>query len=710
MAQQNFDSQTLKDLEFIEIREWLVQYAVGNTAKERLQQLVPSFHFEVIKIELQKVKEFHTILSEGEIFPALFFQELEKEIQLLGIKNATIEQEGFVRIYKASELVNALLTFFDKREKDYPFLAELVNHATYTKELLLLIDKVFDKKGNVKDDASELLKEIRENCTALRVRINRNFEKEIRKYDKEGYLGEFKETFVNERRVLAVNASYKRMVKGSVLGSSKTGSLTFIEPFVNVELNNELELLLDDERNEVFRILKALTKDIAGHLDLVKTYQFVLTELDFIHAKTKLALDMDANLPSIVDDMRIEMIQVYHPILWRTNKNQFKSTLPQTILMDKSKRMLVISGPNAGGKSITLKTIGLNQLMLQSGLLVPMNANSKMCLFQQVKTDIGDNQSIENELSTYSYRLKRMKHFLKVSNHRTLLLLDEFGTGSDPELGGALAEVFFERLYQTKCFGVITTHYSNIKMKADALKNAINGCMLFNTETLEPLYKFSIGQPGSSFTFEVAQINGISPDIISEAKTRTDVNKVKMDKLLHELQREKAYLERLTKEHIIAQELAEKKRLEYEAAKEKLEKKLVQQNTLMERDQKYIQAGQKMRHYIDRYVVMSKKKDVNKALLEDIKKYISLEKSKIEEIRIVEKIKKEVLQKSKPKKAKQKPEVDTYQRAKIKVGATVKMIDAKQTGIVEEMNNTLITVVFGALRMKVEINKLMWVQ
>ncbi|MBN9295340.1 MAG: DNA mismatch repair protein MutS [Flavobacteriia bacterium] len=710
MAVQNFDQQTLKDLEFTVIREWLTDYAIGDTAKDRLENLFPSSDFKAIKADLQKVKEYHSIISDGEDFPALFFQELPKEIQLLGIKNSMIEQEGFVRIYKASELVNSLLIFFDKREKDFPALSELVSEATYTKEILDLIDKVFDKKGNVKDEASELLTEIRQNMAALRVKINKNFEKELRKYDKEGFLGDVRETFINERRVLSVISSHKRKIKGSVLGSSKTGSLTFIEPFINVDLNNELELLIDDERKEIFRILRELTRELSKYIDLIKAYQFVLTNMDFVHAKAKLAFEINADLPGIVDEPHIELINVYHPILWQNNKLQHKKTLPQNILLDKSKRILVISGPNAGGKSITLKTIGLNQLMLQSGLLVPMDTNSKMCLFQQVKTDIGDQQSIENELSTYSYRLKRMKHFLKVSNYRTLLLLDEFGTGSDPDLGGALAEVFFERLYHTKCFGVITTHYSNIKLKADQLKNAINGCMLFNTETLEPLYKFSIGQPGSSFTFEVAQINGIPQDIIEEAKSRIDDKKVKMDKLLHELQKEKSYLEKLNKEHIEAQALAETKRQEYIALKSKLEDKIKQQQQVMERDQKYVQAGQKMRQYIDRYLLNSKRKDANKALMEDIRKYISVEKTKIEEVKIAERLKQEVLKQSKTKKVKQKPVTDEYHRDKIRTGSIVKMIDSRQNGTVEEINGNLATVVFGIMRVKVELEKLMWVK
>ncbi len=710
MARINFDQQTLKDLEFTAIQEWLMDYAIGETAKKKLEHLIPSSDFAYIKLELQKVKEYHTILSDGEFFPTISFQELLAEIKLLGIKNAMIEQEGFVRIYNASELVNALLTFFNKRSVDFPTLYKLINEADYTIEIIELITAVFNKKGNIREDASPLLFEISQNITALRVKINKNFDRELQKYDKEGFLGDIKETFISERRVLSVISSHKRQIKGSVLGSSKTGSLTFIEPYINIELNNELEMLIDDKRKEIYRILKELTHQLSAHLELIKAYQHILTSIDFIQAKAKLAIEIGADLPGIVDEPRIELIQVYHPILLKNNQNARKSTLPQTILLDKSKRMLVISGPNAGGKSITLKTIGLNQLMLQGGLLVPMDTNSNMCLFQQVKTDIGDQQSIENELSTYSYRLKRMNHFLKISNHRTLLLLDEFGTGSDPDLGGALAEVFFERLYQTKCFGVITTHYANIKMKANELKNAVNGCMLFNTETLEPLYKFSMGQPGSSFTFEVAQMNGISMDIIEDAKTRIDDKKVKMDKLLHELQREKSYLERLNKDHIEAQEIAERKRLEYTSLKDKLEQKIELQKIAIDRDRKLIQAGQKLRQYVDRYLLRTKKKDANKALLEEIHKYISIEKTKIEDAKIVERIKKEASGKLKPKKVKNKPTANPLNHDKIKEGSKVKMVDSKQNGVVEAINGKNVTVVFGALRVKVELNKLMWIQ
>ena len=710
---QTIDTQTLHDLEFTTIQNWLAEFAIGPTAKNRLEQLSPIQELHIIRPTLGKLKEFHTIRTSGESFPSLLFEELTKELTLLPIKDAVLSQEGFVRIYRASEATNAILYFFDKRKEEYPLLCDLTNETYYTKEITDAIERVFDRKGAIKDDASPELYMIRQKIHQVRNQINKNFEKELRKLLKEGVLGDTKETFVNDRRVLTVQSTYKRKISGSVVGSSKTGSLTFIEPEINIPLNNELELLIDDERKEIFKILKLLTADIAHHFPLIKAYNELLIELDFINAKTKLALELNADLPGITEDPKIELIDAIHPILWKNNKLQGKKTLPQSIFMDKFSRMLVISGPNAGGKSITLKTIGLMQLMLQAGLLVPIHPNSNMSLFSTILTDIGDNQSIENELSTYSYRLKRMNHFLQVANRKTLLLLDEFGTGSDPDLGGALAEVFFEHLYNKKCFGVITTHYASIKLKADRLKNAVNGCMLFNTETLAPLYKFSIGQPGSSFTFEVAQINGIPLELIEEAKSKVNEHKVNMDKLLSELQREKTYLERLNNEHIEAQKIAQDSKQHFDELQKKYEAKIKVLNDTTQVNNTFIVYGKKLKQYIDRFVTRSKKKDINQPLLEDIKKYISVEKNKIEESKRTEELKANAKISTKPEPKKQRvnePKKDPYLRDKIIVGSTVKLIETKQTGTIEAINGSQCIVVFGFLKMKVEKEKLMWIK
>jgi DNA mismatch repair protein MutS2 len=704
-----FDQQTVQDLEFQEIRNWVTNFAIGSSAKHRLENLSPSNDFDAIEIELMRLNEFKQIRTIGESFPALDFEELQTELKLLPVSNAVLPQEGFVRITRASELVNSILVFFNKRTQDYPYLFKLLKSVYFTRELIESIEKIFDRRGNIKDDASPELAAIRQKINRIRNQINKNFEKELRKLLKEGFLGETKEAFVNERRVLTVQSTHKRKIGGAVVGSSKTGSLTFIEPAINVPLNNELELLMDDERKEIFRILQDLTREIAHYLPLIEAYQTLLVELDFIHAKTKLAIELQANLPGIVRSTRIELINAYHPILWRNNKANGKTTLSQTLTLDANNRMLVISGPNAGGKSITLKTIGLLQIMLQSGLLIPVHENSKLCFFQQILTDIGDNQSIENELSTYSYRLKRMKYFLTVANKRTLLLLDEFGTGSDPELGGALAEVFFEELYQKKSYAVITTHYATIKLLADRLVNAVNGCMLFNTETLAPLYRFSMGQPGSSFTFEVAQMNGISTDVIEKAKSKLDGEQINMDKLLSELNQEKMRLQQINQENEKAKGLAQEAEQVFIEKKEKFQERLKTQQDFIERNNGYLNSGKKMKSFIDRYVTITRKKDPNKDLFEDVRKYLLVEKSKIEESKRklelisaaaqpIKKVKKTI------------PQVDTYQRDKIVVGSTVKMIETRQSGTVEEINRHLITVTFGFMRLKVEREKLMWVQ
>ncbi len=709
-----FDAQTLVDLEFQTILGWLEKYAVGPSALNRIQELTPTSDFKLIENELFKLNELVQIRRDGEQFPILEFEELHEELRFLPVKNAVLSQDGFSKIAILSELVNAIITFFDKREQEFPLLNGLLKEVYFTTELIVAIEKVFDRQWNIKDDASKLLNEIRNEMKVLRNQINRNFDKEVRKLAKDNILGDTKETFHNDRRVLTILASHKRQVSGNVVGSSKTGSLVFIEPQANIELNNELELKIEEERKEIYRILKALTADLAEFYALISGYQKLITELDFVHAKAKLALELECHLPGLVSSMSIELIDAFHPILWKSNKLAGKKTLPQRILLDTQNRMLVISGPNAGGKSITLKTVGLLQLMLQAGLLIPVNPNSKCCFFQQVLSDIGDNQSIENELSTYSYRLKRMNHFLKVTNRRTLLLLDEFGTGSDPDLGGALAEVFFEELYKTKCFAVITTHYANIKLKADQLQNAVNGCMLFDTETLAPLYRFSMGQPGSSFTFEVAQINGTPKEIIEEAKLRLDERKVKLDRLLSELQKEKTYFERLNLEHQNAQQAAEEARQEFLEKKNRYDLRLRTQQNTLEQNNSFLILGKKMKAYIDKYNAMSRKKGVNDFLFEDLRKYLAVEKGKIESSRkkaqSAEKAKALAHAKSGKKPKPLAPEKDEYQRHKIVKGSTVKMIATKQTGTVDEISGDQMTVTFGFMRMKVEREKLIFIK
>jgi len=702
----NCDKQTYKDLEFDVIINWMEGFCVGPTALNIVKKLKPVDNREKLIKYLEQTNELLSIRNEGETFPRIEFDELLNEIRMLPVKNASLPLESFQHIKSASILVNSLIYFFNKREKEYPQLFSLLENVPFTKDIINAIDEVLDKKGGIKDDASPKLFEIRQRILSAFRQSNNNFDRELRKWLKKGYLSDTKEAFFDNKRQLAVISSYKRMVPGHISGSSKSGGVTYIEPESTFHLNNEIEQLQDDERSEIFIILRELTSKMVVYLPLIKDYQSILTKFDFINAKCRLALNTAGVLPAILEEKKLDLIDAFHPVLKKTNDDLGKETIPQHITMDESKRMLVISGPNAGGKSITLKTVGLLQLMLQCGLLVPVHPNSKMCTFNSLLTDIGDNQSIVNELSTYSYRLKRMRHFLSVADENSMLLLDEFGTGSDPDLGGALAEVFFETLYDKKCFGVITTHYGNIKLKADELEEAVNGCMLFDTNTLQPLFRFSIGQPGSSFTFEVAQINGIPKKLIEKAKTKLDHKKVKMDRLLNELQKEKTYLSKLNKDHIEAQEIAEESRLNYEESKSKLDEKLAQLRNRAEETNKLVSLGEKLNSFINRFKTKGKGKNVNAELMADIKKYIAVEKSKIETV------KKEAILKSQSKKKKDKPkkQSDQFRQSKIKKGSTVKLIATKQKGVVEEIEDNDVTVTFGFMRMKVKLINLMWIQ
>ncbi len=697
-----FDQQTAEDLEFETVRSTLAELCYQDSAKSRMNSLQPYTRQGDAIRALEHASELLQIRQLEQGFPRLEFEELHTEIKRLGIHGTPLDLEGFVRLIDASRLVNDLIDFFKHHDQVYPELNSLVNQAYFTKEVIAPIEKVLDKRLQVKDDASPELLKIRQDLKSRRREINRNFEKVLRRLSKDGFLAETVEAYINDRRVLSVLSNYKRQVPGNALGASKTGAFTYIEPRENMSLNNELEMLLDDERNEIRRIFLALTNEIRTHLPLIEVYQSVLTEFDFINAKVRVALKMEASKPAIIEETMIELIDAYHPLLLIANKQVGAKTLPQSLYLDKFCRMMVISGPNAGGKSITLKTVGLLQIMVQCGLLVPCDPSSKFGWFQNILSDIGDNQSIANQLSTYSYRLKRMKYFLDVSNKRTLLLLDEFGTGSDPELGGALAEVFFETLYNCKSFGVITTHYANIKMKAARLRNAVNASMLFNSESLEPLFQLSVGQPGSSFTFEVAQINGIPNDLIEDAKTRLSANKVELDGLIAVLQKEKSEVEELNKAAVESKHEADEAKEEYEALSEHFEQRLQRQQDVIEKNNKDLTNGKRMTQFINSYRL----KGSNKKLLEEVKKFIAVEKSKLitkKEQAKTKQLAKNVPSRSTVKKKKQAPKKSPKP---ILVGSKVRMNNGSQNGEVAEIKGEEATVLFGNFKMKVRLIEL----
>ena len=695
----HFDEQVASDLEFDRIRILLAAKTLQPTAESRALALAPIKNRRSIVKTLSETEELRRIKVEGEPFPALEFEEMQNEIRLIEIRDSVLDEASFTKISRASHTVNQIVKFLQNKRAQYPRLNDIQKDLVYTKDLIDPIAKVFDAKGQISDNASPTLSAIREKMTGLRRKISRNFNSVMKDLQGKDMLADIREGFVNNRRALAVESTYKRRVNGNVLGSSTAGTITFIEPGVIIPLNHELEILRDDERKEKRRILKELTRIARRNLPLIQNYHAALIEFDWIQARTRLSLDFNACMPKITKHPGIHLIESYHPLLVQTHQSMGKETHPQTIQLSKHGRIVVISGPNAGGKSITLKTVGLLQVMLQSGLLIPVDPKSEVGFFDAILTDIGDNQSIENQLSTYSYRLGRMRHFLKVSDAKSLLLLDEFGTGSDPELGGALAEVFFEELYERGVFGVITTHYANIKSRAAELKHAINASMLFNRETLAPLFKLEIGNPGSSFTFEVAETNGISPALISRAKSKLDIRKVELDALIGDLQKGKANLAKLTNRQLRAEVDAEKTAMEARKIKSQFSEKSVALNEATEAFNIAIARGKKLSQFIDRF----KPGKNNTALLEEINKFLAVENARKEEAaqrkaRSSARAKNASIQSSKRR--------PNHRSDEIKKGSTVKLRNGKERGEVISIQGKTATVMFGAFKTRVGINKL----
>ena len=695
-----FNEQLVTDLEFQEIRDVLSSFAKQPTAAAALKELSPYGNLDLWKWTIEITHELKSLLENDIVIPALDFKEFGEELKLLRVKDSVLAEESFAKILQGIRIIGLLKKIPEEVRTSVPRLNQLIQSCEYTDEIEIEILKIFDSKWLVRDEASHELSVIRREIVATRREISKNFLRVMKDCQGKGFLGDTGEAYLLDRRVLSVLSVYKRKVPGNVLGTSKTGVLTYIEPGVNTLLNSQMEMLFGDERAEIRKILQRLTRYLSGHAVMLKSVLDTLLQLDNIQARVRLAVLMSAQKVQFVSEPTVKLNKAFHPLLLLKNAERGKKTIPQSLELNSEQRMMVISGPNAGGKSITLKTVGLIQLMWECALLVPAEESSVLSRFDCILTDIGDNQSIENQLSTYSYRLKRMKFFLDSANRRSLILLDEFGTGSDPELGGALAEVFFEELYARKSFGVITTHFSPIKIKASQLRNAVNGCMLFNTETLEPTYILSVGEPGSSFTFEVAKMNGIPEDLLDRAKKKLSKQKIEMDSLLSDLQRQKSELETGISAARKQEASARKEEQTFQSKLEKLQDKLDKQQVTSERNNKYIILGKKADQLVEKFNLRAKNKDV----LEELKKFVAVEKTEREESRK----KKRVLTESKVKTATKEKVIQD--RKKMIAGATVRLEKTQQIGEILEVIGETATVAFGVFKTKVELGKLLLIR
>jgi DNA mismatch repair protein MutS2 len=532
-----YPSTIEQKLGFDKLREKLKDACISPLGISFVEKIRFSDNFGLVEKLVSQTAEMKQIIEIGENFPSQNYLDVTSSLKSAAIEGMLLTQTEFSDIKVSLQTIRMCLRFFDDQEPGtFPLLSEYAKTVRIEKAITDAIDRVIDDRGQVRDSASTELSRIRKQLVSEQAGIRKKLDNMLRSAKSNGWIGEdVSLTVRNGRMVIPVAAEHKRKLKGFIHDESATGQTVFIEPTDVFESNNEIRELEYEERREINRILLQLTGLLRPFVpDLQKAYQF-LGLMDYLRAKAKLALEMNAIFPPFANKQFIDWRNARHPLLHLSFQKQGKKVVPLNIALQEKERILIVSGPNAGGKSVSLKTVGLIQYMFQCGLLVPMEDGSSMGFFQNIFIDIGDEQSLENDLSTYSSHLTNMRHFLTLANRRTLFLIDEFGTGTEPGLGGAIAEAILEDLTKSGAYGVINTHYTNLKVLADKIPGLVNGAMRFDGEHLEPLYQLEIGRPGSSFAFEIASKIGLPNAIIEKAKEKLGSQQVSFEKLLKEL-------------------------------------------------------------------------------------------------------------------------------------------------------------------------------
>jgi DNA mismatch repair protein MutS2 len=545
---QLYPAHATEALEFNKISELLKQKCRTDSAREQVDEI--RFHTRIDYVEraLMQTEEFRSILAGRDYFPNDFTRNIQKELKLLGVPGAVLSGEQLVAVQHLTLSIRDMLLWFKRNNDLFPNLRAISENISYEKKISEIIGSTVDETGNVRDTASKELMQIRAELSSARSAVRKAFESILRKLNKLGYLADIGEGFLNGRRVVAVFAENKRMVKGILHGESESRKTVFIEPEETIELNNEVFSLEHAEGREIQRILAQTTAQLSSFQPQLDSYYQLCGVYDFIRAKALLALDMNAHMPRLTSHPGVSLVKACHPLLYLHNQQSGKPVIPLNLTIDRKNRILIISGPNAGGKTVSMKTVGLLQLMVQAGLLIPADPTSEMGIFSQLMIQIGDTQSIEHELSTYSAHLKDMKYFMDFANGRTLFFIDELGSGSDPNLGGAFAEAIVEELARKNSMGIITTHYLNLKVMAGKVTGIFNGAMAFDEYRLEPLYRLMVGKPGSSYTFAIAQRSGLPAPIIDRARKLTERGHFKLDKMLLQTEQQSVKLTEKEKE------------------------------------------------------------------------------------------------------------------------------------------------------------------
>ena len=583
-------------LDFNELKQMVSKFAVSRNGRQAILEMLPNPNQIQIEQKLSQGSELLELIESGTNPPVVSKSEINEALPLLKIKNSVLDIGHFMSIRDQAESYKEVYRFSQVNEGQIPSLAIIYKAFPPEERIHKLIDVALEKNGQVRSNASTELHGLRRELLKKRINADKLFYKALKRYDKEGWLGDIRESVSNNRRVLAVKAADKNKGRGAFHGSSAKNTLVFLEPSECLEINAEVGLLIEEERREIRRILLNLTKEIAPYRKEIEMTDKRLLALDILIAKTKFAQKEGACLPQITED-EIHLRKATNPVLRKTQSANNQKAIPLNITLNKNQRLIVISGPNAGGKSLALKTVGLFQLMLQCGMLIPAAPESKMRWFKRVMTDIGDAQSIENELSTYSGKLSKMREILKTADSTSLCLVDEFGGGSDPDLGSALARVFLFEIHKSNAFGVFTTHFNNIKALAEELDGASNANMAFDVKNLEPIYLLRQGTPGSSYTFEVAERSGISAEIMAQAKRSLKSQTISVDNLIVGLQKQRTLLDR-TKEEV-SKRLKELESLKVlnEKQIEALEKKLLKTGEENAETNQQLMWGKRMEHW-----------------------------------------------------------------------------------------------------------------
>ena len=721
---------------FDEIRELLKARCLSTLGKEKVDEITFSTDAAVVNEWLSQVREFRRLQEEKDDFPMQYFFDVRESIKRIRLENTHLEENEVWDLRRSLETIVNIVKFLERGaeesasgEKTYPYpaLHRLTENVMTFPAMIRRIDSILDKFGKIKDSASMTLAGIRNDLTKMEGSISRTLYTILHAAQKDGLVDKDVTPAVRDGRlVIPVSPGVKRKISGIVHDESATGKTVFIEPTEVVEANNKVRELEAAERREIIRILTVFTDELRPHVnDILDSYEF-LAQIDLIYAKTELAKLTKAFEPEVKAEPHLDWIHAIHPLLQLSLEKQGKKAIPLDIILTREKRLLIISGPNAGGKSVCLKTVGLLQYMLQCGLAIPIGDRSTTGVFDNIMIDIGDEQSIENDLSTYSSHLLNMKNMMKQANARTILLIDEFGGGTEPTIGGAIAEAVLKQLWQKKTFGVITTHYQNLKHFAEDHEGVVNGAMLYDRNQMQALFQLSIGQPGSSFAIEIARKTGLPEEVIKDASDIVGSEYIQSDKYLQDIVRDKRYWEgkrqtihqhEKSLEHKITRyedELSEIERQRKEIlrkAKEEAEELLRESNKKIENAIREIKEAQaeKERTRLVREELNAFKEELDTI---DTRANDEMIEKKIRQLQ-ERKERREKRKKEKAEKSNQNtqsnqstPSTQSSEKAPIAAGDTVRIKGLTSVGTVESIEGKMATVIFGGMKTKMRAERL----